>query len=246
MKLNSAYCLAASLGSVSAHTILQNINDRPMGEGIYMPNGDNSPIMDVNSDSMACNGPPVSGFRSSSVVIDVQAGSEITGQWLHELGSTGPTKDSDNKVIASSHKGPVSAYLKKVDDATQNPSSGPGDGWFKIAEDSYTDGQWGVDNLIAGEGLQTVTIPECIEDGDYLLRFEILALHSAYAAGQAQFYIECAQIRVSGGSGSAQPETVSIPGVFEADHPGILVLIYEDDLPYPESYESPGPAVFTC
>lgn len=31
-------------------------------------------------------------------------------------------------------KGPVTAWLKKVDDATQNPSAAPGDGWFKIAE----------------------------------------------------------------------------------------------------------------
>ncbi len=30
--------------------------------------------------------------------------------------------------------GPVMAYMKKVADATQNPSAGPGDGWFKIAE----------------------------------------------------------------------------------------------------------------
>ena len=27
------------------------------------------------------------------------------------------------------------AYMKKVADATQNPSAGPGDGWFKIAEE---------------------------------------------------------------------------------------------------------------
>jgi hypothetical protein len=27
------------------------------------------------------------------------------------------------------------AYMKKVSDATQNPSAGPGSGWFKIAED---------------------------------------------------------------------------------------------------------------
>ena len=31
-------------------------------------------------------------------------------------------------------QGPILAYLKKVSDATQNPSAGPGDGWFKIAE----------------------------------------------------------------------------------------------------------------
>jgi cellulase len=31
-------------------------------------------------------------------------------------------------------------WMKKVSDATQNPSSGPGDGWFKISEDGYTNG----------------------------------------------------------------------------------------------------------
>lgn len=29
------------------------------------------------------------------------------------------------------------AYLKKVDDATNNPGAGPGDGWFKISEVGY-------------------------------------------------------------------------------------------------------------
>jgi cellulase len=29
------------------------------------------------------------------------------------------------------------AYLKKVDDATNNPGAGPGDGWFKISEMGY-------------------------------------------------------------------------------------------------------------
>lgn len=31
-------------------------------------------------------------------------------------------------------EGPVITWMKKVPDATQNPSAGPGDGWFKIAE----------------------------------------------------------------------------------------------------------------
>lgn len=44
-------------------------------------------------------------------------------------------------------------------------------------------------NQIQDEGFQTVTIPECIEDGDYLLRFELLALHSAAARMGAQFYV---------------------------------------------------------
>ncbi|KAK2764605.1 hypothetical protein FQN54_009300 [Arachnomyces sp. PD_36] len=234
------YASAFSLGSAFAHTIMQSVNDLPQGQGIYMPS-DDSPIQDVTSDSIACNGPPVSGFASSSNVIEIQAGSSVTGAWLHTLTSTGPDSTADNKVIDSSHKGPVSAWLKKVDDATQNPSAGPGDGWFKISEDAYNNKQWGVDNLIAQDGVQSTSIPECIENGDYLLRFELLALHSAYDQGGAQFYMECAQIRVTGGSGTATPETVSLPGAYSASDPGITLMIYDNEgQPYPESYTAPG------
>jgi cellulase len=148
----------------------------------------------VNADTLACNGPPATGFKSSSVKISVQAGSTVTGLWLHELGSTdaNPGSDTDNKVIASSHKGPVIAYMKKVADATQNPASGPGDGWFKISESGLiSSSQWAVDALISAGGVQSVTIPTCIENGDYLLRFEIIALHSAYTYPGAQFYVRC-------------------------------------------------------
>lgn len=42
---------------------------------------------------------------------------------------------------------------------------------------------------IASGGIQKATIPACIENGDYLLRFEMLALHSAYSQRGAQFYV---------------------------------------------------------
>jgi hypothetical protein len=42
---------------------------------------------------------------------------------------------------------------------------------------------------ISAGGIQNVQIPSCIEDGDYLLRFEIIALHSAYNYPGAQFYV---------------------------------------------------------
>jgi cellulase len=151
---------------------------------------DNSFINDVTSDSLACNGSPVSGFKSSSEVIPVKAGDTVTGNWLHTLTSTGADGSADNKVIDSSHKGPVMAYMKKVDDATQNPSAGPGDGWFKIAEAGLiSSSQWAVDALIEAGGVQTVTIPSCIEDGDYLLRFELIALHDGTKPNGAQFYV---------------------------------------------------------
>lgn len=153
---------------------------------------------DVNANTLACNGAPATGFRSSSKKITVQAGSTVTGLWLHELGSTdsNPGSDTDNKVIASSHKGPLLAYMKKVSDATQNPSAGPGNGWFKISEVGLISStQWAVDALISSGGLQNVKIPSCIENGDYLLRFELIALHSASTYPGAQFYV-CRTMRL--------------------------------------------------
>ena len=64
-------------------------------------------------------------------------------------------------------------------------------------------------------------------EGDYLFRIEHVALHSASAAGGAQFYISCAQVHVSGGSGSAQPkDLVSFPGAYKATDPGLMINIY--------------------
>lgn len=63
-------------------------------------------------------------------------------------------------------------------------------GWFKIAEEGLgSDGKWGVDKLIANGGVQTITIPQCIAPGQYLLRGELIALHSASSTGGAQFYM---------------------------------------------------------
>ena len=198
MAVKSVALSMAMLGMASGHIIMQSVGvngkDHEQGFGIYMPS-DNSFISDVTSDSMACNGSPVSGFTSSSEVIPVKAGDTVTGNWLHTLTSTGADGSADNKVIDSSHKGPVMAYMKKVDDATQNPSAGPGDGWFKIAEAGLiSPTQWAVDALIEAGGVQTVTIPSCIEDGDYLLRFELLALHDGTKPNGAQFYVSDASI----------------------------------------------------
>ena len=134
------------------------------------------------------------------------------------------------------------AYLKKVDDAINDP--GTGDGWFKIWEDGmHDDGTWAVDDLIAANGYQDIPIPACLPNGQYLLRAEIIALHAASQPGGAQLYMECAQIEVTGGSGGASPQTVALPGAYKADDPGITVNIYYPPL---EEYIIPGPAPFSC
>jgi len=79
------------------------------------------------------------------------------------------------------------AYMKKVSNAVSD--SGVGGGWFKIQEDGFDGSKWGVDRLIANQGVQTVTIPQCIAPGQYLLRGELIALHGASSSKGAQFYV---------------------------------------------------------
>lgn len=123
--------------------------------------------------------------------------------------------------------------------------------WFKISEDTLdtSTGIWAVDELISNDGWYDFTLPSCIADGQYLLRVEILALHSAHAANGAQFYSSCAQIEVSGGGSFEAGETVPIPGVYAQDDPSILINIYGTaGLPNNDGkeYVSPGPRPISC
>ena len=89
---------------------------------------------------MACNG-GANPTTPSSNVLTVQAGSQVSLTWRHTLTSAA------NDVIDASHKGPVMVYMKKVSDAKSDP--GYGGGWFKIQQDGYSGGQWGVDRLVS-------------------------------------------------------------------------------------------------
>jgi hypothetical protein len=83
-----------------------------------------------------------------------------------------------------------------------------------------------------------------VADGEYLLRVEHIALHGAGSVGGAQLYISCAQISVSGGSGSLNTGALaSFPGAYSATDPGILFQLY---WPTPTSYVNPGPPVVSC
>lgn len=232
MKVSTTLVLAAAASSASAHTIFVSLNGGAVGDGVRVPSYD-GPITEVTSSDIACNGGP-NPTKSTSTVITLAAGSQAKLTWRHTLQS-GP-----NDVIDSSHKGPVMAYLKKVNDAKTD--SGVGGGWFKIAEDGFDGSKWGVDRLIANQGVQTVTIPACIAPGQYLLRGELIALHSASQPKGAQFYMECAQINITGASASKTPSTVSLPGAYSANDPGILFNLYNGQ----KSYKAPGPAVFKC
>ncbi|KII90867.1 glycoside hydrolase family 61 protein [Plicaturopsis crispa FD-325 SS-3] len=235
--------LLAFAASASAHTIFQEfyVNGVSAGHevGIRVPSYD-GPITDVTSNDLICNGginPYVEPV--STVVIPVAAGETVTTEWHHTLAGADPSDSAD--PIDASHKGPVLTYLAKVPDATQTDVTGLQ--WFKIYEDGLTvsDQTWAVDRLIANKGKVTFSIPACIEPGQYLLRHEIIALHAASSYPGAQFYMECAQLQITGG-GSTAPSTVSFPGAYAGTDPGIKINIYQTLA----NYTIPGPSVFTC
>ena len=139
-----------------------------------------------------------------------------------------------------SHVGPIIDYLAAVPDATAATSKDLS--FFKIDEAGFEAGQWAASKLLADNLTWTVTIPESIKDGQYVLRHEIIALHSAGQANGAQAYPKCININVEGGSGTETPAGVTADKLYTATDPGILVNIYSGDQ---SAYKIPGPALFS-
>ena len=192
---------------------------------------------------MACGQPGT----HSDVVFPVQAGDEIGAFWGHVIGGAQWPGDPA-EFIDKSHKGPIMYYMARVDDAAT--SSHAGLQWFKIHQDSFdhTQGIWAVDEMISIQGWSYATIPQCLAPGQYLLRVELLALHSAYNLYGAQFYQSCAQLEVSGSGTFVPTDTVSIPGVYQQNDPSIHIQIWVNGVDNNglQPYSAPGPSPMTC
>ncbi|KAH7054230.1 glycoside hydrolase [Macrophomina phaseolina] len=243
--MRSILSTCALVAAASAHTIFQElyVNGVSQGHttGIRVPEYD-GPITDVTSNDVICNG-GVNPLRTPlpSAVIDVPAGASVTAEFHHTLKGLDPSDGDD--PISASHKGPIIAYLAKVPDAKQTTVTGLS--WFKIYADGLdgSSGTWAVDKLIKNKGKVSFTIPKCIPAGNYLLRVELIALHGASSYPGAQLYMECAQINVTGGTGSSVPSGVRFPGAYKTNDPGILFNLY---YPTPTTYTIPGPTVLKC
>ncbi|KAK4095734.1 lytic polysaccharide monooxygenase [Parathielavia hyrcaniae] len=233
MKLTSTVALLAATG-VNAHYIF----DKTKVNGVTSAQWEtiritenhysHGPVQDVNSAKMTCYERDVGTGAPKTVA--VQAGGTVTFTVGSSIG----------------HPGPLHFYMAKVP-AGQTAATFDGKGavWFKIYEDgpSGFGGQsltWPSD----GKTEVSVQIPSCVANGEYLLRVEHIALHSAGSVGGAQLYLSCAQISVTGGSGTLNTGSlVSFPGAYKATDPGILFQLY---WPRPTSYINPGPPVVKC
>ncbi|KAI8986215.1 glycosyl hydrolase family 61-domain-containing protein [Trametes punicea] len=231
--------LALAFSSVHARTVFSAIavNGVELGHAVAVRvPSTNDPITDVTSNDIICNTNFIQPV--SDVVASVPAGGVVSAEFHHTpAGYVGP---DPSDPLDPTDKGPVTAYLAAIPDATQADITGLQ--WFKIFEEGLIPEthQWGSDLLFLNAGYANITIPSCVQAGQYLLRVEAISLAEATSYPGAQFFMSCAQLEITGG-GDATPETVSFPGAYTPTSPGIITNIYTD-----ETYTVPGPAVFTC
>ncbi|WYZ43816.1 hypothetical protein EsH8_VII_000252 [Colletotrichum jinshuiense] len=186
----------------------------------------NGPVTDVTSSQMTCY--QLAPGNQGAKVLDVTAGSTI----------------GFNAKASVSHPGPVNFYMAKAPAGVSVTNwDGNGKVWFKIYSDGPTVTSGGLTWPTTGKTTLNVQIPKCLENGEYFLRVEHVALHSASSPGGAQLYISCAQLRVSSGTGTYKPSLMSFPGAYSPNDPGLVVNIY---YPVPQNYKAPGGAALVC
>ncbi|KAH6645894.1 glycoside hydrolase family 61 protein [Truncatella angustata] len=242
MKYNLYAALSAlAVGQASAHATFQELWVDGVdlgGQCVRLPKS-NSPVTNPASTDFRCN---VGGTTGVSGKCAVAPGSVVTVEMHQQPGD----RSCANEAIGGAHYGPVNVYLSKVDDASKADGSSP---FYKIFANSWSpksgagsgdDDFWGTKDLSSCCGRMDVPIPADTPAGDYLLRAEVIALHTAASSGGAQFYISCYQITVKGGtSTNAVPAGVSFPGAIKASDPGVLINIHAKL----STYVNPGPAV---
>ncbi|KAG8690098.1 hypothetical protein FRC11_013848 [Ceratobasidium sp. 423] len=237
MLLASLAVLLAGATSVHAHGYVQTVNiggqtyqgwhpftdpyASPVPQTVVRKVPDDGPVT-YNSPDLTCN---KGGAVGNGATATVAAGQSVT--WTM---NTWP----------SDHKGPMQVYMANCGDNCDN-FDGSGNVWFKVSSvglinaGSFT---WGSDKLISQGNSWTQVIPSNIKAGKYLMRFELVALHSA---GAPQFYPSCTQLDITGGGAGAptSSELVSIPGVYQTGDQAVFGNIWSQ----PQSWPEVGPKV---
>lgn len=225
---------------------------KPQRAGWFALNQDNGFVSPdaFGTTDIACHKSATAGTTE----IPVTAGSTVTLTW-----NTWP----------ESHHGPVIDYLAKCSGACTSAKAGDLS-FFKIQQSGLVDGstppgKWGTDTLMANGLKWNVKIPSTIAAGSYVLRHELIGLHSAGSQNGAQNYPQvsplhsspptlvrdrvcwqdnttddgkqCINFKVAS-SGTANPAGTKGNALYKATDPGILINIYQKLT----SYIVPGPS----
>ncbi|KIY72574.1 lytic polysaccharide monooxygenase [Cylindrobasidium torrendii FP15055 ss-10] len=244
--MKSLILLVSLAGLVYAHGYVQEITLGSTKYSGYLPYSDpyynpvperivrqipgNGPVTDVSLIDVQCNGWTEGNYSTAPAPIygTVAAGGSVALNWT---------------AWPDSHVGPIVTYMAKAPSDITKWSPGTSAVWFKVAEAGKSaDGTWAAtDGLYATNSVYTFKIPSALQAGQYIIRHEIIALHSAFAYPGAQFYPSCIQVEVTGSGTKLPTSFVSFPGAYTASTPGIVYDVYTNT----SSYPIPGPAVWS-
>ena len=191
--------------------------------------GGDGPVLDIGTSNITCNvnAIPLSD-GSISRTGPVTAGSEVTFWWP-----------------GWPHSGPVITWMARcAQDDCGSFTGSEGSVWFKIDQAGYDNGtQLWASYYLDQVKSWNVTIPGCLEAGEYLVRHETIALSDCKTVGRCQFYPSCTQVKVLGGGGYVVPASglSALPGVYTSQN-----VMWDTNTQMPADYVIPGPAVFRC
>ena len=246
IRSKSLLAAAASAATVAAHGHVDNI----IVNGVFwqgydptsMPYMQDPPTVVGWTTDQTDNGfVAPSAFASGDIICHKDA----TNAGGHAVVAAGDKIFIQWNTWPESHKGPVIDYLASCGDAGCESVDKTNLEFFKIDEVGLVDGSsapgtWGSDQLIANNNSWLVEIPPTVAPGFYVLRHEIIALHSAGNADGAQNYPQCFNIKITGG-GSAMGSGTAGTALYKNTDPGIKFDIYQD---LSGGYPIPGPALF--
>lgn len=267
--MSSLALLSAFIASASAHGYVQGI----VASGTYYPGynpafqyRDPIPIVAGWSDPQDIDNGYISpqSYSSPDIICHLSA----TPGGIAAQVSAGDTVELQWTPWPDSHHGPVLDYIARCPgDSCENVDKTKLE-FVKIGEEGLVNGEplpgkWASDDLIANNNscmlssfsrfmilltvhsLGSVTIPKSLAAGSYVLRHEIIALHSASSTNGAQNYPQCINLNItSSGSGTSDlSSSGAIPATqfYKAKDPGLLINIYTSL----STYQIPGPTLWS-
>jgi len=185
---------------------------------------------------MRCNSGASSGLSLNTSTLTVNAGSKLGFGIADTFG----------------HPGPQQVYLSKAPiGVTAAEYDGSGD-WARIYSLTYSlNATYGsTDGILkcATYRVQTFNfkLPDETLGGEYPLRAVGLAIHAAQKPNSAQFYVGCAQIKVTGSiKGKNEvlpPPTIQFPGGYAWNSTGVLITEFWSKI---TNYTAPGPKLWS-
>ncbi|KAI0631543.1 glycosyl hydrolase family 61-domain-containing protein [Trametes polyzona] len=180
------------------------------------------PVTSTTDPGLACG----DGAQPARLVASANPGSNISFTWASNSGNW------------FHNVGPVMTYMARCDSGPCSQFYATTAKWFKIAEAGQKvepgtgqSSNWYQADLTTGKPY-SVRLPEDLKAGQYLIRNEPIALQNAQSPGKAEFYPSCTQLDIGGDDDGVPDTTVSFPGAYNENDPGLLVDVYTPGLVY--------------